>query len=704
MSAVGAAGAAVSAAGAAGAAGSQTATEAVPQGSAQVGRITVEAVDGQRFTMKIDLPSPNLHKSVVMLVDQDRCPSGSGNAAGYPSRFPLAAKARTFAVTDNRGSQKRPPSPYRWSEEGFPNAHRAGESAFAAAEVGANGTVSLRARGTGFESGTEYCAIWMNQAAVVYQRSSDDELLPIVESTTEMTFDKILHVWSGEFLYSARIVKTGPAASEVALGEVTHESASLRWDPVPGAASYTVAWKPVDGDESMSTEVTDATVVLPGLTPSTEYLVTVTPVVDAITRGGRARLYFTTGPRLPDAPVLASKAAVGVTASFVASSDPAVQEFEAIWVSEKGAREVTTHQSNPIVRSDLAPNTGYSVAVRARNPSGLSPAATWEFVTGPLAPGNVAAAALPTGVQLRWDAAAGATGYRVAVGGTVREVDSTTTQITGLAPSTTYAYQVQAFNARGVGVIVKGSVRTTLALPAGITVSDATSSGARVSWNQPAPGVRYVLALRGHEGTWSSEGTFVNVTGLSPGRTYQGTVTATKPGEAPAVSTIAIRTTLATVVAIEVTKRGTTSVTLTWNSAGPAATYLVRVGARTFKVRGTRVTVKGLYPGTEYRATVTPAGRTASNPVSFTTKKMRPRVTLRAIGSRLLIRVSAVPKGTKVVVVDKRGRRNVTAGKRGVKQTVRGTRIKVRVASTDRTLALRVTYSAADVRSARRAR
>jgi uncharacterized repeat protein (TIGR01451 family) len=123
------------------------------------------------------------------------------------------------------------------------------------------------------------------------------------------------------------------------------------------------------------------------------------------------------------------------------------------------------------VNAALQPATTYWWQVRAVNAGGQTQAdggQWWYFTTAPTsgapaafgkrAPVN-AAAGQPTAVTLRWDAASGASGYRVcagllpgdcaASGGWVNVGNVTQWTLSGLNYATTYWWQVQALNASG---------------------------------------------------------------------------------------------------------------------------------------------------------------------------------------------------------------------------------------------------------------
>lgn len=161
------------------------------------------------------------------------------------------------------------------------------------------------------------------------------------------------------------------------------------------------------------------------------------------------------------------------------------------------------------------------------------------------------APAVPTGltatpgaaeVALSWTAVADAdvAGYRVYRDGTlVRQQAGTSFTDTGLVNGTTYAYSVEAYDARGNRSALSTSVAATPVAPPGVVTSlTATAGGGAVAlaWgaapDNGSPITDYVVEQRTGGGSWTTVGDGVSattgaaVTGLTAGTTYEFRVSA----------------------------------------------------------------------------------------------------------------------------------------------------------------------------------
>ncbi|MEV4569821.1 PHB depolymerase family esterase [Nonomuraea sp. NPDC049419] len=199
----------------------------------------------------------------------------------------------------------------------------------------------------------------------------------------------------------------------------------------------------------------------------------------------------TTPPTTPGTPVASGVTATGATLTWTASTDQGGSGLAGYTVyREQGATDQQLGQSttNSITLTGLSAGTQYQVYVRARdgagNLSGNSATVTFTTTstggdtTPPTAPSGLAASGTTaTGTTLTWTAATddtGVTGYRIlrATGGTFTQVGTSATTSftdTGLTASTTYRYQVRAYDAAGNVSEVSNTVE--------ITTSEGGTSG-----------------------------------------------------------------------------------------------------------------------------------------------------------------------------------------------------------------------------------
>lgn len=156
----------------------------------------------------------------------------------------------------------------------------------------------------------------------------------------------------------------------------------------------------------------------------------------------------------------------------------------------------------------------------------------------PAAPAGLAVTGTSSSsVSLAWNAPSGTvTGYNIYENGSkVASVTSTSTTITGLAPSTTYTFTVTAYNSGGESPQSNAVQATTAgtsqgpSAPTGLAVTGTTSSSISLSWNASTPGSNPISGYRVYEGSTivaTVTGTTATISGLAASSTHTYTVTA----------------------------------------------------------------------------------------------------------------------------------------------------------------------------------
>ena len=152
--------------------------------------------------------------------------------------------------------------------------------------------------------------------------------------------------------------------------------------------------------------------------------------------------------------------------------------------------------------------------------------------SAPSIPANVQAVATGSStVTVTWDASFGATGYRV-----YRDADTvgtfttlTTLNVTGLAPSTVYAFTVSAVDISGesspsnpVSVTTQAGTSGPSA-PTGLTGTSPTSTTVVLNWDDVPGAIEYTVYRDGEEVGTPTASAFTD-TGLSPSTNYEYTV------------------------------------------------------------------------------------------------------------------------------------------------------------------------------------
>jgi len=220
----------------------------------------------------------------------------------------------------------------------------------------------------------------------------------------------------------------------------------------------------------------------------------------------------------------------------------------------KNGASVGTAGSTSFTVTGLSPSTTYTFMVAATDSFGLGSQSAGINVTT-LAASCAASLSAPTGLAasnttststtISWSAVTppancSVSGYSVFQNGTSIGTSTTTSfNVTGLSPSTTYTFTVAATDSFGTGAQSSGLNVTTSAAscsaspgaPTGLSSSNTTSTGTTISWSAVTPpascSVSSYTVFKNGTSIGMSTTTSFNVTGLSASTTYTFTVAAT---------------------------------------------------------------------------------------------------------------------------------------------------------------------------------
>ena len=260
------------------------------------------------------------------------------------------------------------------------------------------------------------------------------------------------------------------APSGLVVGNPTLNSLSISWNSSTGATNYQLSRSP-DNPNGPWTQVysnsginyTDT-----GLLSGAIYYYTVKATNSA---GSSPSSGAVQGITLAVAPLAPTGLSITGTTSFSVSL---------AWNASSGATSYQLYRNGTQVYSGsytyyidtvLASGSTYYYAVRASNGSGSSALSTavqgtTTILVTPSAPtGLTVGSATSSSLYISWNASSGATFYQLFRGSTqVYNGPGTTYTDTGLAPSTTYYYTVQAMNGAGTSAPsspVTGTTQTT---------------------------------------------------------------------------------------------------------------------------------------------------------------------------------------------------------------------------------------------------
>jgi uncharacterized repeat protein (TIGR03806 family) len=268
--------------------------------------------------------------------------------------------------------------------------------------------------------------------------------------------------------------------------------------------------------------ITGVTTTLNGLAANTQYSFIVTAVdaatptpnesapsnsVSATTPGTTD----TTAPSVPTNVQAAAQSSTSIQVTWTASTDNAAVAGYRIFRNGSTTVLATVTSGTSYTDAGLTPATGYTYQVRAfdtaatPNVSGLSTSAsaiTLGDTTAPTVPAGVTATALSlTDIRIDWSAStdqggAGLAGYRIYRNGSSSIVATVTSGTTytdsGLAPNTTYSYQVRAIdaatppNASALSTPVASATTqadvTAPTVPTGVTATPQSGTQIRIDW------------------------------------------------------------------------------------------------------------------------------------------------------------------------------------------------------------------------------
>ncbi len=389
--------------------------------------------------------------------------------------------------------------------------------------------------------------------------------------------------------------------------------ATVKWDPVSGATSYTIYYSTTkgasDGSKAASGKIENATspYVVTGLTNGVTYYFTVT-AVNSQGESGASEEPSTVpvpGPTSPtDVSVAGGNGQISVTWGAVTDAD----SYNVYYGTSSGVTKITgikiANAVSPQVVSGLQNGTTYYVVVTAVNEAGESAESAEKSATPsssvqpPASPTGITAVGSDKKATIHFNMAPGATAYNIyysttagvtkTTGIKLANVGSPTT-IGDLTNFTTYYFVVTAVGPGGESAeSVEKSATPYIpptSIPSGVTATPGNGK-VTVTWGQVSGATSYNIYYSTKSGVKKTTGTQVAnataprvITGLTNSTTYYFVVTAVGPAGESAESAEASAMPVpppAKPSGISVTPTPANgNVTVTWNAVTGATSYNV---------------------------------------------------------------------------------------------------------------------------------
>jgi hypothetical protein len=445
--------------------------------------------------------------------------------------------------------------------------------------------------------------------------------------------------------FSFLTLTPAPTISAVTATAVTTTTATITWTTDLNSSS-TVNYGPTTGYGSSATGAasTAHSVNLSGLTPGTQYNF---DVVSTNSPGGTQTSGNFTFTTVNVAPTISAVNSTGVTANSATitwtTNEPSSSQVNYGTTMSYGSQStlnsalVTSHS---VTITGLASGTAYDFDVVSANSSSQSTTSgNSTFTTNAVPPVISAVTATAIGTTtatITWttdQSSSSVVNYGPTIsygsnasGGT--SVTAHSVNLTGLAPGTTYDYEVTSANAGNGSATSSGFTFATNPVPPTITnvlTTGTTSVSTTITWTTDQASTSQVFY--GPTSSYGSSSTLnsslvtthtVTITGLTPGATYHFDVASTNTSTTlTGTSTDSTFATLgAPAISAIVSSPTSTTATITWTTDqasssqvnyGTTTSYGSQSAFSSTLVTAHSVTINGLTPGTNYNFDVVSA-------------------------------------------------------------------------------------------------
>jgi YVTN family beta-propeller protein len=400
---------------------------------------------------------------------------------------------------------------------------------------------------------------------------------------------------SSNSTFQTNAAAAGPVITSVAAGSITATTATITWTTDQASTSVVNYGGQT---ASSATLVTSHSVVLSGLTASTQYSFTVTSVNAANVASTSSAVTFSTASPVAIPPQVGYVGFWGVPNTGIAvswSTDVAASTQLNYGVTPSLGTltpvQATLTSSHGVVLSNLIPGTTYYFVAQSQGANGATGySTTYSYTTSGTAPApiisNIQASASGNSATITWTTDQ-ATTSQVNYGLTTSYSASSTVNatlttnhsvtVTNLLPSTTYNFDVISANVNNLASTSANVTFPTGPTIIGVTAGSVTTNAAIITWTTDEPStsvVTYGTQSASSAGLVTSHS--VALTGLTPGTLYNFTVTSANAAGSLWTSSSNNFTTVAVPVISYMSYWGITSsgITISWATNVPSTTVV----------------------------------------------------------------------------------------------------------------------------------
>uniref|UniRef100_A0A4X2JVC2 Collagen alpha-1(VII) chain n=1 Tax=Vombatus ursinus TaxID=29139 RepID=A0A4X2JVC2_VOMUR len=420
----------------------------------------------------------------------------------------------------------------------------------------------------------------------------------------------------------------------ISIQNATAHTLLVAWRAVAGASGYRVTWRNLESGSSQQLDIGrgQSSALLKGLSPNTEYVVTVTPIHGRMP-GPSSSLTTRTGENLQT--VILGPTSIQVFWTHIPEAQGYRLEWRRVSGSEPTQSVVLSTDVTSYQLQGLQPGTEYRLTLYTlyEGREVATPATISQ--TGELVSDLRVAETSPSRrlVRVVWSSVPGASGYRFVVRNTQDgsektqrlPADQTSFELDRVQPGVSYVVRVSALAGSREGppgiLTVRLDPESLPRVPR-LRVVASEPGRVQVSWGT-VPGVSGYRIPKwicpsldaGQESfrTLPADTTSFDIGGLRPGATYQVSVSALRGAEQGPPSVITLLTdSPGSVAGLRVTHAGSSSVRITWTGVPGATSYRIswhsgRGPEQSQLVPGEASTAKldGLEPNTDYTVRVT---------------------------------------------------------------------------------------------------